>query len=360
MQRKGFTLGEILIVLLLIGILSVLSIQTVKTQQQKFTFTCYHLYRDLKIAVGHMAAQTYGGSLKSFSCDSVAQTANYSQCVADGLAGQSNANLLNYGGANGGQDFCKGLSKVLGTASSINCTTFSGATLASPYGSLGAEGAKVTNSTENFRLINGYLVYVSDKIAQSGTTKGYRVVTFDVNGNKKPNVTGKDIISFAVFDSGEVLPLGTPANDANYFNAVIKVRNILYMGTANKTAAINAMRHPTTLVINRTTKKPYTFKEAYCAAYGQSENYPSYCNGIAVSGNFSTNLPISVCTNKSVKVGSNDYFAECEFTVVKPQVSKFIPISQDAYSSKNNSEDTVTSEDDNGNTYTQSSQIYMY
>ena len=67
MQRKGFTLGEILIVLLLIGILSVLSIQTVKTQQQKFTFTCYHLYRDLKIAVGHMAAQTYGGSLKSFS-----------------------------------------------------------------------------------------------------------------------------------------------------------------------------------------------------------------------------------------------------------------------------------------------------
>lgn len=359
MQRKGFSLGEILIVLLVVGVLAVLSIQTVKSQQDKFTFTCYHLYRDIKIAVGHMASQTYGGSLKSFSCENASQTAAYSQCIADGLANQANANLLNYGGTNGGQDFCKGLSKTLGTASSVNCTTLSGATLTSPYGNLGAEGSKVTASP-NFTLMNGYLVYVSNRVAPAGTTKGYRIITIDINGYKKPNVAGKDIISFAVFDGGEVLPLGTPAHNVNYFNAVIKVRNILYLGADKKTEALSAVRHPTVLVLNRTTKKPYTFKEAYCAANGQSENYPNYCNGISVSGNFTQNLPISVCTNKKTKVNGVDYYAECEFTVIKPQVTKFIPAAQDAYSSKNNNEDVTTTVGDDGSTYTHNNQIFMY
>ncbi|MGN0014479.1 MAG: type II secretion system protein [Candidatus Gastranaerophilaceae bacterium] len=363
MKRSAFTLREVLLVILIVGIISVLSLQTLQAQKTKFAFSCYHFYRDLKIAVGHMAAATYGGSLNSFSCESALDKDEdgtaYKACVAAGISavgGGGNADILDY---RLGNNFCIGLSQYLGTASTIACSAgnLNNATLTNIYGNIGSGMAP------SFKLMNKYLVYVSDRVAGSSTHGTYRIISVDFNGSSNPNKTGVDIISFAIFDNGEVLPLGIAADSNNYFSAVIKVRNILPMPASKKDDVLRALRHPAAIIFS-SDKKPLTFRQAYCDVYGSSDNYADFCNGISFDENFTYgghSMPVTYCTNNKYnddgtvaqKLNGQDIVPECEFTVIKPQVSKLIPVSQDTYSSKGNVDD-VNEQDGTAN------QIYKY
>lgn len=367
MKRNAFTLREILVVILIVGIISVLSLQTVKAQKTKFAFSCYHFYRDLKIAVGHMSSATYGGSLNSFSCEPALDKdddgAAYKACVTAGkdyVGGGGNTDILDY---RLGNNFCVGLSQYLGTASTIACDTgeLNNATLNNIYGNIGS------GALPSFKLMNKYLIYVSNRV-EGGTTGStyntYRIVSVDLNGSSNPNRPGEDIISFAVFDNGEVLPLGIAADSNNYFSAVIKVRNILPMPKAKKDDVLRALRHPTSLILS-SEKKPLTFRQAYCDVYAASDNYADYCNGYSdFSEKFTyagQSMPVTYCTNNKYnadgsvaqKFAGQDIVPECELTVIKPQVSKLIPVVQDVYSSRGNVDDT-NEEDGKAN------QIYKY
>lgn len=367
MKRSAFTLREILFVILIIGIIVVLTLQTVKAQKAKFAFSCYHFYRDLKIAVGHMSSATYGGSLNSFSCepalDKDEDGTAYKACVTAGqssVGGGGNADIIDY---RTGSGFCVGLSQYLGTASTIACNTgdLNNATLTNIYGNIGS------STLPNFKLINKYLIYLSDRVVGGGsgsTHSTYRILSVDMNGSSRPNKPGEDIISFAIFDNGEVLPLGIAADSNNYFSAVIKVRNILPMPQAKKDDVLRALRHPTSLIFS-SEKKPLTFRQAYCDVYATSDNYADYCNGHSdFSESFTyggQQMPVTYCTNNKYnedgtvaqKFNGHDIVPECELTVIKPQVSKFIPISQDVYSSKGNVDD-INEQDGTAN------QIYKY
>lgn len=358
-KRNGFTFAEIFITLLVIGVITVLSIQAVATKKTNFAFTCYHFLRDLKITAGHMATSTVGGSLGSYSCDRALDSDNpddYTQCMAAGQSGSSeNTFLLDY---KTGKGFCQGLATTMASASAIKCDNLYNATLSSIYGSINS------SSEPNFTLINKYLIYISDRVA-SGSTKPYRIVTADLNGHSQPNKTGEDIISFAVFDNGEVLPLGNAAQDTKYFMGVIKVKNILQRSAESSTKAVQSMLHPMALV-KKANKKNLTFKEAYCWTYGSSENDPSYCTGYSSSGQSfdmgGSTLNVSICTqdqynadgSPSHQINGQDFVAECDFNIIKPQVSKFVPVLQDVYSSKNNLEGY---DDDGKPIY---NQIYKY
>ena len=60
-------------------------------------------------------------------------------------------------------------------------------------------------------------------------------------------------------------------------------------------------------------------------------------------------VPVTVCSQAQYnsdgtpvqKVNGQDFVAECEFNIIKPQMSRLIPISQDVYSSINNEEDIL-------------------
>lgn len=367
MKQKGFTLAEILLVLVTVGVIMVLTIQTVAAQRSNFAFSCYHFFRDLKITIGHMGASTVNGGLNSFNCDQALDVddATYQACVADGKSGTANTYLVNY---NTGTGFCKGLASAMSTASKIKCTDadLNTATLNNVYGNI------ANGQSENFRLMNGYLIYVSNKNAASGTGQPYRIVSVDLNGNNSPNTTGKDIISFAVFDNGEVLPVGEAATSTNHFIAVIKMKNILEMPESNAQTVINSMRHPAA-IIKTSDKKPLSFKDAYCKVFGSSSADPMYCSGYTSfdekfkftftegESTSTVDVPVTICTQAQYnsdgtvaqKVNNQDFVAECEFNVVKPQISKLIPTTQDVYSSVNNEEDT----DEESGT---ANQIYKY
>ena len=63
----------------------------------------------------------------------------------------------------------------MSTASKVKCSAsdLNNATLSNPYGNI-ASGQK-----ENFRLINKYLIYVSDRVTSNGTGLPYRVISAD-------------------------------------------------------------------------------------------------------------------------------------------------------------------------------------
>ncbi|MBQ2645678.1 prepilin-type N-terminal cleavage/methylation domain-containing protein, partial [bacterium] len=341
-NRKGFTLAEILIVLVIMGVIMILTVQTYINQKTSYAISCYHFFKDLKIAVGHMGASTVKGGLNSYSCDFAEEAGSdiYSACLKNGTGGDAAQYVYDYS-SNAG--FCKGLAKYLGTASAISCPNdgYNTATMASPYGSIGT-------ISENFRLMNGYLIYISAKITPDSGLP-YRVVSVDFNGKKGPNKTGEDIISFVVLDNGEVLPIDVAATDTKFFQTVIKMRNVLEKGTSGNATeqrkAIKSIQHPYT-IIRTNDKKPLSFKEGYCKTYGDSKSLPGYCSGYV--GNGDTNFrgitaKDNICFAQqydndeskniydriSQKIGSTTVLAECEFNVIKPQVSRLIPNNPD-------------------------------
>lgn len=356
MKKSGFTLAEVMISLTLTSIIAVLSMQAYKTIKSKFVFSCYYLYRDLKIAVGHMAADSVGGGFDSVTCDiDNLSAADYKTCIAAAVAGTSNTNIIDYKTDAG---FCKMLAKYLSAASKVDCATadMNNATIADDkfYGSL---------TKPNFKLLNKNYVYVSKRVAGSNTEgqlHTYRIVSFDLNGGSSPNQPGKDILSFAIFDNGEILPLGDPANDPDFFMAVIKMRTTADRFNSESNAETIAklkktVRFPNACTYNPATKKPITFKEAYCTVALQSINYPQYCASVSYPTGTFLDTEISVqdyCITKGTDTIKNQE-PECEFNIIKPQISKFFPVTRDVYSSVNN-EDDIDEETGEAN------QIYKY
>lgn len=334
-KKTGFTLSEVLIVLVITGIIAVLSIQTVITQKTNYAFSNYYLYRDLKIAIGHMASSSHSGNLNSFSCDkarditdaAAAETA-YKACLAAGKTGSTHTYLLNYKSNEG---FCLGLSRYLGTASPVNTSSFNNASLSDVYGNM---------SNINFKLLNKSFVYISEK-SNTGDGKNYRIITIDSNGKSGPNKNGEDIISFVVYDNGEVLPVGEPAENYKKFMTIVKMTDISFKETLSSETEINKFieylkYHPA--IILKKDKKPLSFKDGYCRAYGSSTNDSNYCNSLPDFPNFGeefnlngTKIPVKTCFDKTVKPNMN---ISCEFNAVKPKTPDFIPTPSDSYTSR--------------------------
>lgn len=358
MKRKaGFTLSELLIMLVVIGVIVVLTIGVNKSQETKFALNCYHFFHDLQITIGHMVANSDNGTLNSTATED-GETYNYAN----------------------DSDFCKALAKNLSSAGTVKCADgdLYSATIDSIYNGISG------TSAPNFRLMNKYSVYVSKRVSDenetttnktgiwivdliikptttTNTQPGYRMIAVDLNGRYAPNTTDKDIIAFAIFDTGLVLPYGEAATNTDYFKTVIKIRNTIDRGSSGldasgnetNTTAIDAIRHPA--VIIKSNGNALSFKDGYCKVMGQGEEANkydrNYCSGYTdfsdsvVFGG--TTYDLSKCES-DLKMYSLEgelsyipYTMDCSFNIIKPQVSKFIPILQDVYSSKNNDEDTT-------------------
>lgn len=168
----------------------------------------------------------------------------------------------------------------------------------------------------NFITTNGYLYFVSKWAKMNDSDEyGYRLVAVDVNGTRKPNVSTPeraripDIVTFIVWDTGVVLPLGVAADDyfnsdrtrrARYLPSLAKGYNYSnYSGSGSvipKECSDNGNRAPsgcsyavTSIDKNNDPLYKMTYREAYCAAFASRRNimlYPDdfmseYCDGHA-------------------------------------------------------------------------------
>ena len=393
-MKKGYTVAEVLIMLVVVGVIMSLTIITINMQKTNFAFSCYYLYRDMKNVLQQLVANSYSASLHSFSCKSIsndktkyetedvsealARKEKYKECINAGLNDESNDNneyLYNYAKD---KDFCKALGEQFALASgkthtnAINCTYFNNATLDNIY--------DTTNC--NLILLNRARLYIS-KRQTSTLPSSYRIINVDVNGKTGPNTVDQDIISFVIFDNGLFLPLGLPAENKvkNYihFISVIKVSNKKPYITTNSTkkekyserikkgkASIFIVEDPITK-----EKKSLSFKDGYCRRYGISTTFPDYCRDYTyfsekfkIYGNQSSSanqIPVSACSepNQAARIQvltnedgqSYEYDPICEFALVKPQISRFIPAMNDTFSSKG--VESIGIDDDPENKYFQ-------
>lgn len=388
-NKSGFTLPEILIMLAIIGVITALSIAVVSTQQAKFGLNCYHLLRELQMTAGSIAAQTSEGNLFSKITEQTETTGS------DGTV--TSEETTKYDLSND-EDFCKLFASKLNSASKLECSEdklFS-ATTTNIY-------FTTYNVTPTFRLINGYSFYLSKHIAGGVTSAGeykpgYRMLAVDMNGDAKPNKADDDIIAFAIFDNGTVLPYGVAATNTRtdaegnseyvpYFQTVIKGKNLVpstvvleeanFLQRLEKSSV--AWMFPSVIIKNPDNvagnglPRNLSFKDSYCKVYADQVAWydPNYCTGytsitndwnlkILVSsssaGTDGTTTTTEEYKNYSVtKCGkycgdSNDncyddpdswYAAhpntepsaiiDCSFNIIKPQVSRFIPVLQDVY-----------------------------
>lgn len=388
-NKSGFTLPEILIMLAIIGVITALSIAVVSTQQAKFGLNCYHLLRELQMTAGSIAAQTSEGNLFSKITEQTETTGS------DGTV--TSEETTKYDLSND-DDFCKLFASKLNSASKLECSEdklFS-ATTTNIY-------FTTYNVTPTFRLINGYSFYLSKHIAGGVTSAGeykpgYRMLAVDMNGDAKPNKADDDIIAFAIFDNGTVLPYGVAATNTRtdaegnseyvpYFQTVIKGKNLVpstvvleeanFLQRLEKSSV--AWMFPSVIIKNPDNvagnglPRNLSFKDSYCKVYADQVAWydPNYCTGYTSITN-DWNLKILVSSSSAgadgttttteeyknysvTKCGkycgdSNDncyddadswYAAhpnteptaiiDCSFNIIKPQVSRFIPVLQDVY-----------------------------
>lgn len=389
-RYKGFTLAEVLIMLVIIGVIATLSITVVETQKAKFGLNCYYLLRELQLTAGSLASQTDAGTLTSKISEQTEET------DADGNTTTKEETKYDL---SSDADFCKFLANSLNSASVIKCTDgdLFNATISDIYNGISAD------AVPNFRLINKYSIYLS-KHVDGGTTSagevkpGYRMIAVDLNGDGKPNKTDDDIISFAIFDNGTVLPYGVAATnsrtDANgkteyiqYFQTVIKGKNLVpnkvvlqesgFLKRLEKSSV--AWMFPSVILKNPDNvseagiPRNLSFKDAYCKVYADEVAWydSNYCSGYTT---VTKDWILKIQTNSSKTNDDNstetievmrDYsvtkcgkycgedgsscvddadtwynnnpdqdpvaIIDCSFNIIKPQMSKFIPILQDVY-----------------------------
>lgn len=389
-KHKGFTLAEILIMLVIVGVITALSITVISMQKAKFGLNCYYLFRELQITAGSIAAQTDDGTINSKISEQTETT--------DEEGNKIKQETVKYD-LTTDTGFCKFFANSLNSASTIRCEdeNLYNATISNIYNGISS------SSVPTFRLINKYSFYLSKHVA-GGTTEsgevcpGYRMIAIDMNGDGKPNKTDDDIITFAIFDNGTVLPYGVAATntrtDANgqteyipYFQTVIKGKNLV----PNKVilaesgflkrleqSSISWM-FPSVIVKNPDNvagngiPRNLSFKDSYCKVYADEATWydPNYCNnytsitkdwtlkiltnatettteGISIKEEL-TNYSVTKCGKYCGSTNEDCYddedtwntihpgveptaIIDCSFNIIKPQVSRFIPVLQDVYS----------------------------
>lgn len=341
------------------------------------------------MTAGSIAAQTSEGNLFSKITEQTETTGS------DGTV--TSEETTKYDLSND-EDFCKLFASKLNSASKLECSEdklFS-ATTTNIY-------FTTYNVTPTFRLINGYSFYLSKHVAGGVTTAGeykpgYRMLAVDMNGDAKPNKTDDDIIAFAIFDNGTVLPYGVAATNTRtdaegnseyvpYFQTVIKGKNLVpstvvleeanFLQRLEKSSV--AWMFPSVIIKNPDNvagnglPRNLSFKDSYCKVYADQVAWydPNYCTGytsitndwnlkILVSsssagadGTTTTteeykNYSVTKCgkycgdSNETCYDDADSWYAanpnteptaiiDCSFNIIKPQVSRFIPVLQDVY-----------------------------
>ena len=333
-KRTGFTLSEVLIALVIMGFITSVAIPVIQTQKTAYTSLAYYAHENLK----NITSEIINAETQGNVSEDKAMTK-----VTGGPSDFEERLIKNdYELSDNGTSLCDYMNDIMNTQGSFNCNT--GKNQFTYRDAL--EYRLKVPSTPNITTTNGQKYYIgfsqpgeiNDVLLPDGTTEsvqgyGYRIVLVDLNGEALPNSIEKkkdsslppDIIAFAILDSGEVLPVGTAANNTSvkgkhYDYLTSKIHGYTY--TASKAALKGSIPEFCTNTKSGTPRCSYskqavknntssgikfTYRQAYCSVNhaGSEVKLKDYCNGIVAN---------PLCPPS----GDGNAYDTCKQEVIKP------------------------------------------
>ncbi len=333
-NKKGFTLGEVLICIAIIGVIMALSVNAIKIVRQSYTSLTYFAFKNLQDAVGvlysgvQLLSEDNTNHLEKAvtNCrrdDYVTISVLKSDSQIDGIACSQRAVEEENADSNDGL-FCRNLAAASNTSGDINCSTFATVGYQDREVTVGDSETSTTYQepyisaydydSPNFITANGQRFYISNWTYNSdyvSDTYGFRLVAIDLNSKSDPNVMQQteegaplpDIVTFMVLDNGEVFPLGVAADNLTedgrvfrYLNAKIKGYYYNYYEGRDENVIpsectvkdgdneIKTCNYAVVYVQNDEGTSFFSYREAYCSRRSDTElAYPNYCAGIPLS-----------------------------------------------------------------------------
>ncbi|MDD3237766.1 MAG: hypothetical protein PHV37_06680 [Candidatus Gastranaerophilales bacterium] len=256
-NKKAVSLSELLIMISILIIVSTIVVIWVNPFVPDYQANYYQTFGNLKKVVSEMI---------SLSPDKKMKKSDKELC----------SNILNAIDTEGSADTCEALYP---------------ANIKEPFLSLNAEN--IVDPT--FTLANGQRYYLSPIVETEDYY--YRILAIDLNGAKAPNKPDIDIVSFVIFENGEILPLGDAAENQDYIKVKVKVFNI------------KNDKNPVYVLKDTNKKTALTYRQGYCAADTPSI-YGDYCKS-----NVSYKIKRDI-NNDCLRTNNTKTF--CQVNYVKP------------------------------------------
>ncbi len=325
-NRRGFTLAEVLICMVILGVIMAISVGTLKVIRASYTSLAYFEYKNIQRMAGEMIAGLTPNSIKSEFDGDDQNKALITTKMKRATAG----NYINVI-TDDNTVFCKAIASLANTVGEVQCDSFFSVT--NETSSMTNQSEPMLNINEdddtyknpNFVSNSGRRYYISEWQEEGNVSEdyGYRLIGVDLNGTQKPNIslnnTRKvpDIAVFMILDNGEIFPMGVTADNINmpdgrvvlYLNSKVKGYYFKYDPTregtvpkeckmkltykdANKNDVLTdqvqcnfgVVYAPNENTPGKDGKQNFFFsyREAYCSALGERTSaYANYCNSIS-------------------------------------------------------------------------------
>lgn len=317
-RKSGFTLGEVLICIMIVGIIMAVATRTIKVIKASYTALTYNEYINIKQIAAEMIAGERPFDERPAGTTTVLRTDVGYQTII----------------TTNDQVFCETLVDMSATAGATNCTNFFDASISAGEPTLDIPNDRINSPT--FTSTSGKRYYLSSRVAEGNTVStnyGYRVMAVDLNGEQAPNIKEPntsapaqvpDIVTFVIMDTGEIFPVGVAADNYKYTargrtNHVIyinsKLKGYYYIDDEGRNGVgvpedcfrkvngrvvthdadgnpidpdkaqvcnYSVVYIPNPSPNKANTKSLYTYRQAYCSSLGGKNTlFSGYCNGIA-------------------------------------------------------------------------------
>lgn len=319
-NKKGFTLAEVLICMVIIGFIIGMSMTSLKIIKSSYTALTYFAFKNIQDMVGEL----YSGSVPLEDLlDEHGAKMPYpvTKCIKSNPNGSVIISVLQsdyeYGENMQGLPLCNQRTQVKDNQSNIFChavaaiSNVAGKVNCDILQTIGYDSAKnepyianLRKDMPSFRTTNGQIYYISqwDFNRNISETYGYRLIAVDLNSTSRPNLYDEDafgknvpdIVTFMVMDNGEVFPLGVAADNVStsdgkkykyltsqvkgYYYGYDKDRKDSVPSECTKWGTCNFAVVP---IKNIDGSSFFTYRQAYCNAIGGRYNeYKNYCKGI--------------------------------------------------------------------------------
>ncbi len=207
-RKKAFSLLELMIVFVIIGIITVIEMMILQTRINQYGALYYNIYSALKKASYNVLADMY--------CPD--ENSDDPECRLGPRPFPDNS-----------YDLCKRLSEFINVPKGANC----GSGENDKSKDINDEASNINDDTLRFTASNASHFYMSSLKTykfDSGEEIKYFIVYVDLNGKEPPNRVDKkpqdrvlpDIVPFAITTRGETIPMGYPIYSNTYLTAKIK------------------------------------------------------------------------------------------------------------------------------------------
>lgn len=335
--KSGFTLSEILVCMVVIGMIMALSVQTLKIVRASYTSLTYFAFKNLQIMVRELYAgqtakvTTSAVTLCTRSDGKKVYVLKPDQMPEDTSGNVQCSNLpANVSGTN---EVCNTLVKMSNTSGRTGCNGLFTAEISDATDEPYISDFNYLNPT--FITTNGQRFYLTKRNFDESISSdfGYRLIAIDLNGKSRPNSIEvsvnklpPDVVTFMIMDNGELYPLGVAGDNfqissersIQYINA--RAKGYYYSDNPDITTGI-----PEDCYVNKKSgrqqvcnyrivpiksidgKSLYSYREAFCNALGENKSiaYSDYCYGI-------TRNPLCPPSSEAQK------FDACEIETIKP------------------------------------------